>query len=229
MTRGETAAYPEASALVAIQPRGSNRAAPSETRARILEAATRLYRRIGYKKTTVADIAHDMSMSPANLYRFFPSKQAIEAAVAGELLNVVIVAASAAARGDGSATERLRSILQAVERQHAFHSLNDHRMHELVLAAICEKWSVASSYADRLVFTVAQVIAEGQAHGEFSDADPIAIARCVLTASSAYLDPFLAAVGTTSGGPTLDQMIEFCIAAFRAVPKESATGPGPIQ
>ena len=43
----------------------------SDTRERILAVAERLFRQIGYQKTTVADIAKELRMSPANVYRFF--------------------------------------------------------------------------------------------------------------------------------------------------------------
>ena len=72
-------------------------------RQRIVQAAIRLHREIGFKKTTVADIARGASMSPANVYRFFPSKQAIEEAVVADLFEHVSAAATLAAR------ERLRS------------------------------------------------------------------------------------------------------------------------
>jgi AcrR family transcriptional regulator len=220
MTLGVTANSPDRTALLAIQTRGSNGAGPSETRARILETAAQLYRRIGHRKTTVADIAHDVAMSPANVYRFFPSKHAIESAVAGKLLDEVILAADEAARRGGSAAERLRAVLQAVERLHAAHRVDDHRLHELVVVtATRENWSVVSCYADRLNSTVAEVISGGQARGEFADGDPMMIARCVLGATSGYLDPLLVMAGATSRRPTLDQMIDFCIGALRAVPK----------
>jgi AcrR family transcriptional regulator len=35
---------------------------------------------MGYQKTAVADIARELGMSPANVYRFFPSKSAINEA-----------------------------------------------------------------------------------------------------------------------------------------------------
>ena len=44
--------------------------------------AERLFREIGYQKTTVADIAKVLRMSPANVYRFFDSKKAIHEGVA---------------------------------------------------------------------------------------------------------------------------------------------------
>ena len=39
---------------------------PDEVRARILEVAEEHFRRIGYHKTSVADIASELGMSPAN-------------------------------------------------------------------------------------------------------------------------------------------------------------------
>ena len=48
------------------------RANPDEVRARILEVAEEHYRRIGHHKTSVADIASELGMSRANVYRFFP-------------------------------------------------------------------------------------------------------------------------------------------------------------
>ena len=43
----------------------------TDTRERILEVAERLFRQLGYQKTTVGDIAKELHMSPANVYRFF--------------------------------------------------------------------------------------------------------------------------------------------------------------
>ena len=53
------------------------RTKPDDTRARIMETAEALFRRLGFAKTTVADIAAELGMSPANIYRFFASKNAI--------------------------------------------------------------------------------------------------------------------------------------------------------
>jgi len=54
---------------------------PDDTRARIMDTAEALFRRLGYAKTAVADIAAELKMSPANVYRFFPSKDAIVEAI----------------------------------------------------------------------------------------------------------------------------------------------------
>jgi AcrR family transcriptional regulator len=54
---------------------------PAEERARILEVAEEHFRRVGYRKTSVTDIAAELGMSAANVYRFFPSKEAIKESV----------------------------------------------------------------------------------------------------------------------------------------------------
>ena len=52
-----------------------------DTRVRIMDAAEALFRRLGFGKTAVADIAAELRMSPANVYRFFSSKNAIVEAI----------------------------------------------------------------------------------------------------------------------------------------------------
>ena len=67
----------------------------TDVRERILVTAERLFREIGYQKTTVADIAKTLRMSPANVYRFFDSKKAINAGVARRLMGQVEQASQA--------------------------------------------------------------------------------------------------------------------------------------
>jgi AcrR family transcriptional regulator len=62
---------------------------PDEVRARILRVAEEHFRRIGYHKTSVADFASELGMSPANVYRFFPSKGAINESICGRVVNEV--------------------------------------------------------------------------------------------------------------------------------------------
>jgi len=57
-----------------------------QTRDRILAEAERLFRVYGYSKTTVADIAEACRMSPANVYRFFASKSAINNAICERII-----------------------------------------------------------------------------------------------------------------------------------------------
>ena len=65
----------------------------ADMRGRIVVVAEKLFREIGYQKTTVADIAKVLRMSPANVYRFFDSKKSIISAVAQRLMGEVEEAA----------------------------------------------------------------------------------------------------------------------------------------
>ena len=203
---------------VAVKSRASGKADQSASRARVQEAAVRLYRRIGPKKTTVADIARELSMSPANVYRFFASKQAIEEAVAEELLNKVVAAAVDAASRSGPVTARLQAVLQAVEQQHKSSAENDSKLYGLVVSAMRENWGAAAAYADCMDSIIAQVISEGQASGEFQPRDSMVLARCLLSATSAYLYPLVIPGSANFARPTLTQMIEFCADGLRAAP-----------
>ena len=69
-----------------------------EARARILEVAEEQFSRVGYHRTSVADIAAQLGMSPANIYRFFPSRDAINESICGRVVNEVADIASAIAR-----------------------------------------------------------------------------------------------------------------------------------
>jgi hypothetical protein len=56
---------------------------PDGVRARIREVAEEHFRRVGYHKTSVTDIASELDMRRANVYRFFPSRDAINESTAG--------------------------------------------------------------------------------------------------------------------------------------------------
>src|SRR6478752_7714110 len=89
-----------------------------DTRERILVVAERLFRQIGYQKTTVADIAKELRMSPANVYRFFDSKKSIHEGVCRTLMGEVEGAAAVIMQKPGSASERLRRPYEADHGDH---------------------------------------------------------------------------------------------------------------
>ena len=181
----------------------------------IVQAAIRLHREIGFKKTTVADIARGASMSPANVYRFFPSRQALEEAVVADLLEKVSAAATLAACGGGPALERLTAVLRTISQLHDNRLANDSKLHELLAAADRESWPAILSYADRIRGVVRSIIAAGQASREVRPGSPMTLTCCLLEAMDAYLSP--SRVNAATVRPTFDEMIGFCAGALRHV------------
>src|SRR5882672_10466165 len=104
----------------------------TDTRERILVVAERLFRQIGYQKTTVADIAKELRMSPANVYRFFDSKKSIHEGVARALMGEVEVEAQAVAAKPGPAAVRLRELMKTIHRMNSERYVGDSKLHEMV-------------------------------------------------------------------------------------------------
>jgi len=185
-----------------------------DTRERILGVAERLFREIGYQKTTVADIAKLLRMSPANVYRFFDSKKAIHEGVARSMMAGVEEAAQAIATGPGSATARLRELLTTVHRMNSERYVGDSKLHEMVAVAMEESWQVCVAHIERITQTIATVIADGVAAGEFDVPDVPVAARCTCTAMIRFFHPQMIAQAATKPGASLDQVVDFILAAL---------------
>ncbi|MGH6701786.1 MAG: TetR/AcrR family transcriptional regulator, partial [Bradyrhizobium sp.] len=181
----------------------------ADTRERILAVAERLFREIGYQKTTVADIAKALRMSPANVYRFFDSKKAIHAGVARGLMGGVEDAAQAIAGKRESAASRLRELLTTIHRMNTERYVVDSKLHEMVEIAMQESWDVCVAHMERVTETIGAVIADGAASGEFAVEDVPAAAMCTCTAMIRFFHPQMIAQCADKPGPSLDQMIDF--------------------
>src|ERR1700738_4884499 len=143
----------------------------TDTRERILVVAERLFRQLGYQKTTVADIAKELRMSPANVYRFFDSKKAIHEGVARALMGGVEDATEECADERGWAALRLRELMNTIRRMNSDRYVADSKLHEMVEIAMEESWEVCVAHMERITHTIAAVIADGAASGEFEASD----------------------------------------------------------
>jgi AcrR family transcriptional regulator len=185
-----------------------------DTRERILVVAERLFRLIGYQKTTVADIAKELRMSPANVYRFFESKKAIHAGVARTLMGGVEGAAEAIAARPGPAAPRLRELLATIHRMNSERYVGDSKLHEMVAVAMEENWEVCEAHMLLITEIIGRVIAQGMETGEFRKADLQLTAMCATTAMMRFFHPQMIAQCATKPGPSIDQMIDFVLAGL---------------
>jgi AcrR family transcriptional regulator len=186
----------------------------TDTRERILVVAERLFRQIGYQKTTVADIAKELRMSPANVYRFFDSKKAIHEGVARGLMGEVEVEAQRIADRPGPAAPRLRELMKTVHRMNSERYVGDSKMHEMVEIAMEEDWDVCVAHMEMITRTIGSVIAQGAATGEFEVADLQVAALCACTGMIRFFHPQMIAQTANKPGPSIDQMIDFILASM---------------
>jgi AcrR family transcriptional regulator len=185
-----------------------------DTRDRILEVAERLFRQIGYQKTTVGDIAKELRMSPANVYRFFESKKAIHQAVARGLMGEVELEAQRIVARPGPVPERFRELLTTIHRMNTERYVGDNKLHEMVEIAMQEDWEVCVNHMECIAGVVGQMIAQGVASGEFEARDLQVASLCACTAMMRFFHPQMIAQCAAKPGPTIDQMIDFVIAGL---------------
>lgn len=185
-----------------------------DTRDRILEVAERLFRQIGYQKTTVGDIAKELRMSPANVYRFFESKKAIHQAVARGLMGEVELEVQRIVARPGPVPERFRELLTTIHRMNTERYVGDNKLHEMVEIAMQEDWQVCVNHMECIAGVVGQMIAQGVASGEFEAPDLQLASLCACTAMMRFFHPQMIAQCATKPGPTIDQMIDFVIAGL---------------
>lgn len=186
-----------------------------DTRSRIVETAERLFRQFGYQKTTVADIARALSMSSGNIYRFFDSKDAVSEAVCHRLLENVVSVAAEIAHRRSTAEDRLRALLIELVRLEVERLRLNRPLHQLVAAASSENWPVMTEHSARMESILAAIVADGMRRGEFRNQDAQRAGRCVHAAMTRCLDPCVILERGATGQPTLDEMLDFCLAALR--------------
>jgi AcrR family transcriptional regulator len=187
-----------------------------DTRERILVVAERLFRELGYQKTTVGDIAKALRMSPANVYRFFDSKKSIHEAVTRVLMGEVEDTAQTILRKPGPAAMRLRELIKTIHRMNSERYVGDAKLHEMVEIAMEESWQVCVAHIQTLTEMIGGVIAQGVASGEFEVIDVAEAAMCTCQAMVGYFHPQMIAQSQKKPHPPIDQMIDFLLAGLAA-------------
>jgi AcrR family transcriptional regulator len=164
---------------------------PDDTRARIMDSAEALFRRLGFAKTAVADIAAELGMSPANVYRFFPSKNAIVEAICQRCLSELEAKAWAAVRAKAPASERLERLFVEISAYNKENLLEEQRVHEVVLVAMEQNWQAIKVHLETMRTMVEVILRDGIAAGEFEPVDPRETAQLIKRSMVAFTHPML--------------------------------------
>jgi len=196
------------------------RRSPADVRSDILAAAWDLFRQLG-ARTTVADVAERLGMSSANVYRFFPSKQALTDAVCASQLVALTDAARAAAARPGSARARARAMVLALHGAMREQMLREARVHEIVDLALKEQWPAIDAFMADCAATLAAVVADGQRRGEFALGDPRTLAVHALFACVGVFHPTLIAQHSEHD-PSPEDLVDFVLRALAAPSRDAA-------
>jgi len=170
-----------------------------EMRERIVRAAEARFRHYGYGKTTVSEIATDLSVSSAYIYKFFDSKIAICEAVCGSLLGRIDAALWADARTARTAAERLRRTYRILLEHSLALFFNDRQLHDMVVTGLEQRWASISRHIEVMEEVARFLVQEGRASGEFERKTPLdEVAKAVASTFSPFCHPVLLEHGIDS-------------------------------
>jgi|APCry1669190591_1035303.scaffolds.fasta_scaffold06323_2 AcrR family transcriptional regulator len=144
-----------------------------EMRERVVRAAEARFRHYGFGKTTVAEIAADLNVSSAYIYKFFDSKVAICEAVCGSLLTRLDEALWAEARSARPAAERLRRLYKLLLDQSLTMFFNERKLHDMVITGLQHKWASIERHIETLDEIARHIVQEGRTSGEFERKTPL--------------------------------------------------------
>lgn len=172
---------------------------PDDTRARIIETADEMFRRLGYAKTAVADIAGELGMSPANVYRFFASKNAIVEAICQRCLSTLDENAWAIARSRGPAAPRLERLFLEVMKYHRENLVAEKRVHDIVLVAMENQWEAIQAHIEVIRNAIELILRDGIESGEFEAVDPRETSFLIQRSMVMYCNPLMLAECVAEG------------------------------
>jgi AcrR family transcriptional regulator len=138
-------------------------------------------------------------MSPANVYRFFPSKTAIVQAICQRCLTELDERAWTIARSKASASERLERLELEILAYHKENLLEEQKVNDIVLVAMEENWDAIMAHKERIRSVIELILRDGIETGEFERVDPRETSALFFKAYSAYCHPLLIAQGLQEG------------------------------
>ena len=156
---------------------------------RILAIATEHLRKFGVKRMTVVAIAEQAGMTHANVYRYFPSKQALADRVAGDWLRGPETRLSEIVQAPDPADDKLERFITSLSRAYEEKLARDPHIFAVFVDALEEKRSVTSRHLSRVRELIGRVIEEGIATRVLVAADPGRIEILIFDALHRFLHP----------------------------------------
>jgi AcrR family transcriptional regulator len=167
---------------------------PTVTRDQILDAAEGLIGVLGYSKTTMDDVARAAKVGKRTIYVHFSGKEDVILCTIDRIVDRLAARLRERAAGPEPAAERIRAML--VERvMYRFDSVRgySHGLDELFASLRPAYLARRQTYFQAEAKVFAEVVAAGQAAGEFDAPDAAAAAEALLLATNSLLPYALSA------------------------------------
>jgi AcrR family transcriptional regulator len=155
----------------------------TDPRGHILDAAEQHFRVLGFRKTTMADIAGEAGMSAANLYRYFQSKEDLGAACCDRAMQERVRRLRDVVREVrwGAAAKLEQFIIENIRFNHELVELQP-KISEMLEQITARRPDLVRQKVAALQALLAELLAAGNASGEFDVEDVVATASAVHSA-----------------------------------------------
>jgi TetR/AcrR family transcriptional repressor of the ameABC operon len=161
------------------------------TRLSIVDKADELFHRFGFYKTTVADIARELKMSPANVYKFFSSKNALVQAVAERSLSLIKAGVTESVKNQKSPSDKIKALVLFIYRFHKSKLRHEQEIYRLVLAAHDEQWPCVLQFKEFLHEVLGEILRNGVNANEFAPMEISITAEVLLDSLTWIINPLL--------------------------------------
>lgn len=168
------------------------RRSAEETRRDILAMTERLFRERGFGAVSIADIAAALTMSPANIFKHFHSKNALVDAIFIQQIRLLEQKIDPL-DGAHPPLERLRHLARNLMENHR-RDLNDNPyIFEMILLTAKRELACGRYYETVMTTQLANIISDGITAGIYAQTNVEASARTALAALTSVLHPALIA------------------------------------
>ena len=182
--------------------------APEPTDVRILDRAAEHIRRFGPGRTTVTAIAHELGMSHANVYRYYPSKAGLLEAVTGLWLKPLEAALHEIADGPDPADDKLERMLGLLGQGYRRKLDEDAPLFDLFVAAMVAGEGVARKHRNRVQAVIGRVLEDGIGAGAFAQQDQRRAMALIFDLLHRFIHPVAIGLDRQAPRGQLDQRFE---------------------
>lgn len=167
----------------------AGRAGEASSDQRILELASDHLRRFGPRRTTIVGIAEAAGMSHANVYRYFPSKEALFEAVTSLWLKPLEEELRVIVQGQDPAYDKLERALTALQRAYREKRDADPILFRLLCDAIEKGGGVARKHRNKVQNDIQAIVEEGIGSGVFRMQDRRRAMALVFDLAHRFIQP----------------------------------------
>ena len=159
---------------------GQRGSVENANRWKILDAAGTRFKAFGYGVTRVSDVARDVGLSKAYIYKLFESKQALGDAVCRHHLNQILQHMDDGVAREETASAKFRKFYDILIADSVQAFFNERTLYDICALSAQERWPSTREFIAGIEARLTEILQLGRANGEFERKTPLADVRSAI-------------------------------------------------